>query len=136
MENRISQYAPPLYAVLRIVAGLLFALHGSQKLFGVPGGGDSVLLFSLLGLAGVVELSCGLLIAIGLFARITAFLASGQMSVAYFMAHLPLGLVPSLNKGETALLFCFVFLYIFGQGAGIWSLDANRRQRPHSITNR
>ncbi len=128
MERTISQYAPQLYALLRIVAGLLFATHGSQKLFGIPGGGDPVPLLSLMGFGGIVELVGGLLIALGLFTRVAAFLASGQMAVAYFMAHLPQGPVPVLNKGELALIYCFLFLYIVAQGAGVWSLDANRRR--------
>ncbi|WP_420147814.1 DoxX family protein [Spirosoma sp.] len=129
MERTISQYAPYLYAALRIVAGLLFAMHGSQKLFGIPGSGDPVPLFSLMGFAGVVELGGGLLIALGLFTRVAAFLSSGQMAVAYFMAHLPQGHVPLLNKGELSLIYCFLFLYIAAQGAGIWSLDTGFRKR-------
>lgn len=129
METRISQYSPHLYALLRIVAGLLFAMHGTQKLFGLPGAGEPVALFSLMGLAGVIELGGGLLIAVGLFTRLAAFLASGQMAVAYFMAHLPQGPIPLLNKGELAMLYCFLFLYIVSQGAGIWSLEASRRIR-------
>ena len=124
--NRLSQYAPYLYAVLRIVVGLLFAQHGSQKLFGIPGGQDPVPTLSLMGFAGVIELVGGIMIAIGLFTRIAAFLASGQMAVAYIMAHLPQGPWPILNKGESALLFCLIFLYIFAQGGGIWSLDATQ----------
>ena len=127
--DRITQSAPYLYAVLRIVAGLLFAMHGSQKLFGVPGGGDPMPLISFMGFAGAIELVGGLLIALGLFTRIAAFLASGQMAVAYFMAHLPQGPVPLLNKGELAMLYCFLFLYIMAQGAGVWSVDATRQRR-------
>lgn len=134
MNNRLNSYVPQLYAILRIVAGVLFAMHGSQKLFGVPGGGDPVPLLSLMGLAGVVELGGGLLIALGLFTRVAALLAAGQMAVAYFMAHLPQGPVPLLNKGELALLYCFLFLYIVVQGPGIWSVDANRQPDPE--TNR
>ncbi|RAK00216.1 putative oxidoreductase [Larkinella arboricola] len=129
MERSLSQYAPYFYALLRIVAGLLFAMHGSQKLFGIPGGGDPVPLVSLMGFAGIVELVGGLLIAFGLFTRAAAFVASGQMAVAYFMAHIPQGPVPLLNKGELALMFCFLFLYIVTQGPGIWSLDASRQKR-------
>jgi putative oxidoreductase len=130
MERFLGTYAPYLYAVLRIVAGLLFALHGSQKLFGFPGGKDPVQLFSLMGFAGVVELVGGLMIALGLFASLAAFIASGQMAVAYFMAHVPQGPFPVLNGGEGALLFCFIFLYIAARGSGVWSLDALLRRRP------
>jgi putative oxidoreductase len=131
MERFLGTYAPYLYALLRIVAGLMFAMHGSQKLFGIPGGKDPVALFSLFGLAGVVELVGGLLIALGLFASIAAFIASGQMAVAYFMAHAPQGALPILNGGEAAVLYCFLFLYIAARGSGVWSLDSLRtRRRP------
>ena len=126
--DRISQYAPYFYAVLRIVAGLLFAMHGSQKLFGIPGGSEPMPLTSVMGFAGIIELGGGMLIALGLFTRIAAFLASGQMAVAYFMAHLPQGPVPLLNKGELSIVYCFLFLYIVAHGAGIWSVDATRQK--------
>jgi putative oxidoreductase len=129
MERFLGTYAPYLYALLRIVAGLMFAMHGSQKLFGIPGGKDPVALFSLMGLAGVVELVGGLLIAVGLFASVAAFIASGQMAVAYFMAHAPQAALPLLNGGETALLYCFLFLYIAARGSGVWSLDSLRTRR-------
>jgi putative oxidoreductase len=131
MERFLGTYAPYLYALLRIVAGLMFAMHGSQKLFGIPGGKDPVALFSMMGLAGVVELVGGLLIALGLFASVAAFIASGQMAVAYFMAHAPQAALPLLNGGETAVLYCFLFLYIAARGSGVWSLDSLRtRRRP------
>ena len=82
-----------------------------------------------MGFAGIIELGGGLLIALGLFTRLAAFLASGQMAVAYFMAHLPQGPIPVLNKGELALVYCFLFLYIMAQGPGIWSLDATRQKQ-------
>lgn len=103
-------------------------MHGSQKLFGVPG--EAISLLSLMGVGGIVELGGSLLIAVGLFTRMAAFLASGQMAVAYFMAHLPQGTAPLLNKGEPSIIYCFLFLYIVAQGPGIWSLDANRQKRP------
>jgi putative oxidoreductase len=129
MERILGKYSPQLYALLRIVAGLLFAMHGSQKLFGVPGENPPVELASIMGLAGIIEFVGGLLIALGLFASIAAFIASGQMAVAYFMAHSPKGSLPILNQGELAVLFCFLFLYIAAQGSGIWSVDAARRRR-------
>lgn len=128
MERFLGSFAPYLYAVLRIVAGFLFAQHGTQKLFGFPGDKDPVELFSLMGLAGVIEFVGGLLIAIGLWASIAAFIASGQMAVAYFMAHAPQGPLPILNGGETAVLFCFLFLYIAARGSGVWSLDSLRHR--------
>ena len=129
METKLSQYAPYFYALLRISSGLLFAMHGSQKLFGWPGGSEPVALLSLMGFAGIIELGGGLLIALGLFTRLAAFLASGQMAAAYFMAHLPQGPIPLLNKGELALVYCFLFLYLLAQGSGIWSLDATRHNK-------
>jgi putative oxidoreductase len=128
MERLLGTYAPYLYAVLRIVAGLMFALHGSQKLLGFPGDKAPVQLFSLMGFAGVVELVGGLMIALGLFASLAAFIASGQMAVAYFMAHAPQGALPMQNGGEHTVLYCFIFLYIAARGSGVWSIDALRHR--------
>ncbi|HYG37586.1 MAG TPA: DoxX family protein [Cytophagales bacterium] len=122
--NRTDKYSPYLYTVIRIVAGVLFAFHGSQKLLGMPGDKDAMELFSLMGLAGVIELVGGLLIAVGLFTRIVAFIASGEMAVAYFMAHAPQASLPILNNGELAVLYCFLFLYIASRGGGMWSIDS------------
>ena len=126
MEKVLSRYRPYLYALLRIVAGLLFAQHGAQKLFGALGG-KPVELMSQMGLAGVIEFVGGLMIALGLFTSPVAFLASGQMAVAYFQAHVPRGLWPIANGGEVAALFCFVFLYFAAAGSGKWSIDAIRK---------
>ncbi|QIX60753.1 DoxX family protein [Hymenobacter sp. BT18] len=126
--STLSRYAPYIYALLRIVVGLLFAFHGSQKLLGFPGDQPPVELASLMGVAGIVELVGGVLVAFGLFTRAAAFLASGQMAVAYFKAHASQGALPLLNQGEAAVLFCFVFLYIFFQGSGPWSLDSLRHR--------
>lgn len=128
MERYIGQYASYLFAILRIVAGFMFAMHGTQKLFGFPGEKDPVQLFSLMGLAGVIEFVGGLLIIIGLFAGYAAFVASGQMAVAFFMSHAPQGWNPLLNGGEKAVLYCFLFLYIAAHGAGVWSIDASRKK--------
>jgi putative oxidoreductase len=130
MERILGKYSPQLYALLRIVAGLLFAMHGSQKLFGFPGDKPPVELASLMGFAGIVEFVGGLLIVLGLFASIAAFIASGQMAAAYFMAHAPKGSLPILNQGELAMLFCFLFLYIAARGSGIWSIDEMRKKGP------
>ncbi len=121
---------PHAYALLRIVAGGMFVFHGLQKLFGVLGK-DAVELASQKGLGGVIELVCGALIAVGLFARPAAFLASGTMAVAYFQFHWKgeLGgwsFLPIINKGELAVLYCFVFLLIAARGAGLWSIDRLR----------
>ena len=122
------RFAPQTYAILRIVSGLMFAMHGSQKLVGWPAGqgGGGGELPPMMMAAGVIELVAGLLIAIGLFASFAAFIASGEMAVAFFMAHAPQGLNPLLNGGENAALYCFLFLYIAANGAGIWSVDAAR----------
>ena len=121
MQSLLGRYSPYFYALLRIVAGLLFAQHGVQKLFGLLGGTQQPLL-SQMGLAGVIETFGGLAIALGLFASPVAFVASGQMAVAYFQAHLPRGFWPIQNGGELAVLNCFLFLYIASRGSGKWSL--------------
>ena len=119
-----QRFEPITYALFRIVFGFVFFAFGLQKLFGMFGG-QTVALMSLQGAAGVVETVCGFLIMIGLFARPAAFLASGEMAVAYFYIHVRLmGAMPLVNMGERATLFCFAFLYIATRGAGIWSVDA------------
>lgn len=115
MERVLGRLTPYLYGLLRIVAGVLFAFHGAQKLFGMFGG-RQVALVSQFGLAGGIELVCGLLIAIGLLTSLAAFLASGEMAAAYFIAHYPQGPIPIQNGGELALLYCFLFLYIASRG--------------------
>ena len=122
MITFLAPFRSTLYACLRIVAGLLFSLHGIQKLFGAFGRPAPVELFSLLGLAGVIETMAGLGIALGLYASPLAFLASGQMAVAYFLQHLPQGPWPLTNGGELALLYCWLFLYIAATGSGKWSV--------------
>jgi putative oxidoreductase len=124
-----AHWAPYLQSGLRIVAAFLFIAHGTQKLFGVPGGGTPVPIASLLGVAGVLETFGGLLLLAGLFTRPVAFLLAGEMAVAYFLRHAPQGFWPLLNRGEPAVLFCFVWLYFAAAGAGPWSLDALRRAR-------
>ena len=126
MERWLGRYAEAIYAVMRIVVGGLFACHGAQKLFGAFGG-QSMLGNPMMTFAGLVELGGGLLVALGLFAGWAAFLASGQMAVGYFMAHAPNGFWPIVNKGELAVVYCFVFLYIAAKGAGKFSLDAMRK---------
>ncbi len=122
MESLLGRYKTTFYALLRIVSGLLFAVHGAQKLFGVLGGPGPVNLMSQMGLAGIIEFVGGLSIAVGFFTSIWAFLASGQMAVAYFQAHAPRGLWPVQNGGELAVMFCFVFLYIAAVGTGKWGV--------------
>jgi putative oxidoreductase len=127
----MSKYAPYLYVLLRVVAGLLFACRGAQKLFGVFGGiggqpGTSMPLFSLMGLAGGIELVGGLLIALGILTSLVAFIASGEMAFAYFMQHFPRGFWPIQNGGELAVLYCFLFLYIAANGVGLWGVWRSR----------
>jgi len=117
-----------MLSVLRIVAGLLFMLHGTQKMFGFPPNPQMPAmhfnLMSQIGLAGVLETFGGLAIVLGLFTRPVAFLLAGEMAVAYFQAHFPRGFYPVVNGGEPAVLYCFVFLYLMLAGAGPWSIDA------------
>jgi putative oxidoreductase len=124
----LGRYAEPIYAIFRIVFGLLFASHGAQKIFGVLGGQKVTAPLPLV--AGWIELATGLLIAIGLFAGIAAFIASGEMAVAYFLAHAPHGFWPLVNHGEAAVLYCFAFLYMAAHGSGVWSVDSVRVRRP------
>ena len=131
MDRTMSKYAPYLYVLLRVVAGLLFACRGAQKLFGVFGGigglpGTSMPLFSLMGLAGGIELVGGLLIALGVLTSLVAFIASGEMAFAYFMQHFPRGFWPIQNGGELAVLYCFLFLYIAANGVGLWGVWRSR----------
>jgi len=119
-----GRYAPFAFALLRIISGLMFMIHGTQKILGWPPTDMRPPLASMGGISGVLELVLGFLIAIGLLTRIAAFLASGEMAVAYFFAHFPQGWNPVVNKGELAVLYCFLFLYVAAHGAGIWSVDS------------
>lgn len=123
MEGFLGKYAPNIYAVLRIVVGFLFLLHGTQKLLNFPNS-PPMPVSGLLTAAAVIEIITGLMILLGFFASVAAFIASGEMAVAYFLAHQPQGLLPIQNSGEAAVLFSFVFLYIAAKGAGVWSVDA------------
>jgi putative oxidoreductase len=125
-----ERYAPQVYALFRIVTGFLFMFHGAQKILGLFGGmgGSTAAMLTLPWFAGVIELVGGILIMIGLFTRPVAFIASGEMAVAYFMAHQPRGGWPIQNGGELPALYCFAFLYIATRGAGIWSADAAMRR--------
>lgn len=127
-DSTCKVWTPRILGVLRIIIGFLFLQHGSAKLFGMPHVAmfDGLQLLSLMGFAGVLELVGGLLILVGLFTRQTAFILSGQMAFAYFMAHAPHGFLPILNQGELAVVYCFVFLYFAVAGAGAYSIDAAR----------
>ena len=122
MKPILSRVESPVYALLRIVAGLMFAQHGAQKLLGALGGRQADL-FSQMWIAGVIELVGGVLVAVGFLASPVAFICSGQMAVAYWTAHAPQSTWPIQNGGELAALYCFVFLYIAARGAGRWSID-------------
>jgi putative oxidoreductase len=126
MQRILGRFAPQFYALLRIVSGLLFACHGAQKLFGVLGA-KQVPIMSQSGLAGVIELVGGVMIAAGILTSVVAFICSGEMAVAYFKAHAPGGPFPILNGGELAVLYCFLFLYMAAHGNGIWSVQGGKR---------
>jgi putative oxidoreductase len=136
MQRTLQTYTPHALAALRIVTAYLFIQHGTAKLLGFPHQAmfDGLQLFSLIGLAGVLEIAGGLLLGVGLFTRTTAFVLSGFMAVAYFMAHAPQGdvLAPMLNGGELAALYSFVFLLFVFTGAGALSLDGRREPEVRS----
>ena len=127
MQRFLGRYGEIAYTLLRVVAGLMFAVHGAQKLFGFLGG-RQMPVGSLFWVGGVIELVGGLLIAIGLFTSWAAFLCSGTMAVAYFQFHYPRGFWPVVNEGQPAVLYCFIWLYMSARGAGPWSLDAMLRK--------
>jgi putative oxidoreductase len=127
MQKSLARMSPYVYALLRIVAGLAFAQHGAQKLFGALGARQPAELMSQMGLAGIIEFVGGIMIAIGLFTSPVAFLASGQMAVAYFTRHATRGFWPIQNGGELAILYCFIFLYFVTVGSGRLSIDAIRK---------
>jgi len=123
MFDRLSPHAPQALAVLRVVAALLFFLHGTQKLLGFPAAEWAPETLSLPWIAGVIEIVTSVLIAIGLFTRPAAFIASGTMAFAYWLMHAPGNLFPTNNGGDAAILFCFLFLYLVFAGPGAWSVD-------------
>ncbi|MCV7067079.1 DoxX family protein [Mycolicibacterium farcinogenes] len=131
LDNRLGSLAPAALSLFRIVFGLLFTIHGASKLFAWPvdsGGGAVPVGTWPVWYAGVLELVLGLLILVGLFTRIAAFIASGQMAVAYFWQHQPNGLLPLENGGEPAVLFCFGFLLLAAIGGGAYAVDAARNK--------
>ena len=131
IDRMSTVWAPRVLAILRIMTALLFMEHGTQKLLGFPPPTNpQPALLSLLGVQGVLELVGGLLLVLGLFTRPVAFLLSGDMAVAYFMAHAPRSFFPVLNGGDSAILYCFVFLYLAVAGAGAWSLDEMHARTP------
>lgn len=131
-KSFLDSSSPHVLSVLRIVTALLFMAHGTAKLLHYPVSMGNVELFSLEGLAGTLEVFGGGLVLLGLFTRPTVFILSGEMAFAYFMAHAPGGFFPIMNHGESAVLYCFAFLYFAAAGSGPWSLDAllwHRREK-------
>ena len=126
-EGRLTSLAPYFLALLRVVAALLFMSHGTMKLLGIPASDFQPPLFSLFGLAGALEIVGGILLVLGLFTRPVAFILSGEMAVAYFMAHAGQSFFPLQNGGESAVLFCFIFLYLVFAGPGALAVDNLRR---------
>jgi putative oxidoreductase len=133
-SNQLDRFAPLALSVMRIVFALTFFAHGTQKILGFPASAMNPAAFSLSWIAGVLELVGGALLMVGLFTRPVAFVLSGQMAFAYFLAHAPKSFFPALNGGDAAILFCFGFLYLVFAGAGPLSLDALRERRFDSPT--
>ena len=122
--NSLSRFTGPVFCLLRLIVGLMFACHGGQKLLGFPPGGHGGDMDVLSLIGAWIELAGGLLVAVGFLTRVAAFLASGEMAVGYFMAHAGGGYFPIQNHGELAVLYCWVFLFVFFHGPGCCSLDA------------
>ncbi len=126
-DSTLAAWAPRMLSVLRIMAGLLFLQHGLSKFFAWPAAAPpNFQMMSLIGLAGAIELIGGALISVGLFTRIAAVVASGEMAFAYFMGHAPSSFFPQVNRGEGAIMFCFIFLYVAIAGGGPWGIDGAR----------
>ena len=126
--DRFNAQAPRILGVTRVLAGIMFACHGAQKLFGLFGGIPPGVPKALIWSAGPIELVGGALIAVGLFTRMTAFVCSGLMAFAYFIGHAHNGFWPASNGGEMAVLYCWLFLFMAAQGPGAWALDNLRRR--------
>ncbi|TGQ16943.1 MULTISPECIES: DoxX family protein [unclassified Mesorhizobium] len=119
----LAQYRPQALGILRVMTALQFIEHGSQKLFNFPVSAEPHALTGLTTAAGILEFAGGILLALGLFTRPVAFLLAGEMAIAYFMAHFPRDFFPANNGGDAAILFCFVFLYLFFAGPGAFAVD-------------
>lgn len=129
IEQTAARYAPYVLSILRIVAALLFFEHGTSRLFGYPSPLPSPAFLSLYWFAGALELAGGALLAIGIWVRPVALILAGEMAFAYFLSHAPASFFPIVNRGDAAILYCFVFFYIAFAGGGPWSLDAARGKR-------
>ena len=125
-EGRLTALAPYFLALLRVITALLFMSHGTMKILGFPASDFQPPLLSIFGIAGILEIVGGILLVLGLFTRPVAFILSGMMAVAYFMAHAGQAFVPAQNGGEPAVLFCFIFLYLVFAGPGAFALDNGR----------
>jgi len=132
--NSLKRFADPVYCLMRLVVGLLFACHGGQKILGFPPAAKAMQLDTLGMVGGYIELICGFMIALGLLTCLAAFIASGMMAVAYFMVHSPNSFFPIVNRGEAAVLFCFVFFFMIFYGSGRFSLDALLFRRGDTTT--
>jgi putative oxidoreductase len=121
--NFLSKYSPQILGITRIVLGLLFLEHGLMKIVGFPTAMGHPALLSLIGIAGLIELVGGALIALGLFSRYAAFISSGEMAFAYFIGHFPRGIYPAMNGGDLAITWCFVFLFLAAAGPGSFALN-------------
>jgi putative oxidoreductase len=125
-----ATWSPRVLSIVRIITGLLFLEHGLSKYLGFPVPGPATFhVLGILGLAGAIEIVCGVLVTIGLFTRAAAFIASGEMAFAYFMSHFPKNFFPMANGGDAAVLYCFIFLFFAVEGGGPWAIDAARSRR-------
>ena len=118
----LGRFYEHTYELLRIFTGAMFMIHGTQKILGWPPSPMKMPHTPIVTIGGILELVCGGLVLIGLFTTIAAFIASGEMAVAYFMAHAPHGFIPNVNQGEMAVLYCFIFLFIAANGSGMWCI--------------
>ena len=136
MHSFLTSWSPRVLSILRIVAGFLMFWHGSQKLFNYPASAQPIELNGLILAAGIIEVFGGFLVLVGLLTRPVAFVLSGTMAAAYFMAHAPGGFLPLTNKGELAAIYSFIYLYFAFAGGGDWSLDSliRRSVRPGTLT--
>ena len=124
-----ARYAPQLFAILRIMTGLMFMMHGTAKLFAWPNGRGPVDLASRAGIAGIIETVGGAFLVVGFLTSVTAFICSGLMAFAYFLSHASGGFFPLVNKGELAVVYCFLFLFMSAYGPGAWSVDGRKGKR-------
>ena len=127
-SNSVARLTPAALSLLRIVTALLFFEHGLSRLFGFPSPMQTPPMLTMYWFAGAIEFVCGGLLIVGLFSRAAAFIAAGEMALAYFISHAPNGFFPILNRGDAAILYCFIFLYLAVAGGGTWSVDASRRE--------